>query len=99
MLFDSLLSLGVVTICGLLLLPIYIAMQQNEQRERIHLHASQVLYSAATFIKEEGVTSGIQIIDDRRYRWSFEEEKLCVFYYVDKREVDRCVSKTKEASR
>lgn len=98
MLFDSLLGLFVLTICGLLLVPIYIAMQQNEQRQQLHLHASQVLLSAATFMKEQGDVSGTQYIDNRRFNWYFENDALCVVYDAEGQEVEQCVSKTSTAS-
>lgn len=97
MLVDSLLGLAVMTICGLLLLPIYIGMMHYEERQQAQLHASQVLYSAAHFVKQRQQTEGQQIIDGRRYAWLFHDNQLCVSYMFDEQEVEKCVSKMSAA--
>ena len=98
MLLDSLLGLAVITICGFLLLPIYIGMQRYEEKQQVELHAMQVLYSAIHFVKEKQVYTGQQQIDGRHYEWTYDDRSICVHYIFDGQEVERCISKTNQAT-
>ena len=99
MLVDSLLGLVVLSICCLYVLPIYHVMMQQAERQRLQLHVSHVMVSAANFVKHNAQTAGEQIVDGRSFFWTYEGDELCVQYTFNHEEVETCVSKTSAASR
>ena len=96
MLIDSLIGLVVLTICGLLIIPTYMAMQHHAQRQLIDLHVSQVLFSGAKMVEQEGIRSGTQMIEQRQYSWRFDDGELCVNVTVQQQEVERCITAMSE---
>ena len=96
MLIDSLLSFLIVSICTLVLLPLYLYMQTNASKQLLEYRASEVLLNAAKEFTVEGNTKGTFTIEEQQFNWSFKEEQLCVFYMFRGEEAKRCVTSTSE---
>lgn len=98
MLIDSLLSFFIISICTLLILPLYIIMQTNVSRQLVEYRASEALLNAAKQVAVEGGSKGMYTIEQQTFQWTYDQQELCVYYTFQGEEVSRCVTSTSEAS-
>lgn len=89
---ETLLILAILLILSSTIVPLSAKLNESLYVRKLDLHVSQVAYNAAKQVSHLKISHGSEILDDKRYYWTFDGYKLCVNYYLSEKVQMKCFS-------
>lgn len=78
------------------IIPLSYQLKTTLYNKKLDYYASEVALDGAKILKERKETKGTKIIDEIKFDWNYDGERICVTYEKFNEKVKKCINRQGE---